>query len=83
MKNSIGTNVILTLFGESHGPAVGAVIDGLPAGSKVTLYDIRGRQVLTHSSNHFNNSTLPAGIYMLKAITPSGALHTAKIIIKH
>ncbi len=35
MKNSIGTNVILTLFGESHGPAVGAVIDGLPAGIPV------------------------------------------------
>lgn len=58
-------------------------IDGLQTGCKVTLYDIRGRQVLTHSSNHFNTSTLPAGIYMLKAITPSGALHTAKIIIKH
>ena len=35
MKNSIGTNVILTLFGESHGPAVGAVIDGLAAGIPV------------------------------------------------
>lgn len=35
MKNSIGTNVTLTLFGESHGPAVGAVIDGLPPGLPV------------------------------------------------
>ena len=35
MKNSIGTNVILTLFGESHGPAIGAVIDGLAAGIPV------------------------------------------------
>ena len=35
MKNSIGTNVILTLFGESHGPAVGAVLDGLAAGIPV------------------------------------------------
>jgi chorismate synthase len=35
MKNSIGTNVILTLFGESHGPVVGAVIDGLAAGIPV------------------------------------------------
>ena len=35
MKNTIGTNVTLTLFGESHGPAVGAVIDGLCPGIKV------------------------------------------------
>ena len=35
MKNSIGTNVILTLFGESHGPAIGAVLDGLAAGIPV------------------------------------------------
>ena len=35
MKNSIGTSVILTLFGESHGPAVGAVLDGLAPGLRV------------------------------------------------
>ncbi|MBQ9450428.1 MAG: chorismate synthase [Bacteroidales bacterium] len=35
MKNSIGTSVILTLFGESHGPAVGAVLDGLAPGLAV------------------------------------------------
>ena len=35
MKNSIGTSVSVTLFGESHGPAVGAVIDGLAPGIKV------------------------------------------------
>ena len=35
MKNSIGESVILTLFGESHGSFVGAVLDGLSAGIKV------------------------------------------------
>ena len=29
MKNSFGQSVCLTLFGESHGAAVGCVIDGL------------------------------------------------------
>ena len=29
MKNTFGTSVAVTLFGESHGAAVGAVIDGL------------------------------------------------------
>ena len=35
MSNSIGKSVILTLFGESHGPYIGVVIDGLSAGIKV------------------------------------------------
>ena len=35
MKNSFGTNVITTIFGESHGPAVGGVIDGLAPGIPV------------------------------------------------
>ena len=30
--NTFGTLFRLTTFGESHGPAMGAVIDGCPAG---------------------------------------------------
>ncbi len=32
MKNTLGSNITVTLFGESHGPAVGCVIDGLTPG---------------------------------------------------
>ncbi len=35
MKNTFGNNISITVFGESHGMAVGAVIDGLPAGLEV------------------------------------------------
>lgn len=35
MKNTFGNNVAVTLFGESHGNAIGAIIDGLPAGIDV------------------------------------------------
>ncbi len=35
MKNSFGSQITVTIFGESHGPAVGAVIDGLSPGIKV------------------------------------------------
>lgn len=35
MKNTIGTNVTLTVFGESHGVGIGAVLDGLAPGIKV------------------------------------------------
>ena len=35
MKNTFGNNVSITLFGESHGPSVGVVIDGLAPGIPV------------------------------------------------
>ncbi len=35
MKNIYGDNLTLTLFGESHGKAVGAVLDGIPPGIKI------------------------------------------------
>ena len=35
MKNNFGTNISLTLFGESHGPCIGITLDGLPAGFKI------------------------------------------------
>ena len=35
MKNTFGNAISLTILGESHGPAVGAVLDGLAAGLPV------------------------------------------------
>lgn len=35
MKNTIGNNFSITLFGESHGKAIGAVLDGVPSGIAV------------------------------------------------
>ena len=35
MNNTFGTHVTLTLFGESHGPEIGCVIDGLRPGLRV------------------------------------------------
>lgn len=37
MKNTIGNALQLTLFGESHGSQIGAVLDGLPAGFPIDL----------------------------------------------
>jgi chorismate synthase len=39
--NTFGVLFRLTTFGESHGPAVGAVIDGCPAGIPLNLEDIQ------------------------------------------
>lgn len=35
--NTFGTRFRLTTFGESHGPAIGGVIDGMPAGVSVDI----------------------------------------------
>jgi chorismate synthase len=39
-SNSFGKMFRITTFGESHGPAIGVVIDGCPAGLKITEEEI-------------------------------------------
>ncbi|ANQ84201.1 chorismate synthase [Azoarcus olearius] len=40
--NTLGTLFCVTSFGESHGPAIGCVIDGCPPGLSLTAADIQG-----------------------------------------
>ena len=42
MRNTFGNLFTLTTFGESHGTAIGGVIDGYPAGIPVDMYFIQG-----------------------------------------
>ena len=39
MSNAWGKNIRLSIFGESHGPAAGIVIDGIPAGEVIDFAD--------------------------------------------
>ncbi|MGI9213440.1 MAG: chorismate synthase [Methylococcaceae bacterium] len=39
--NSIGQSFIVTSFGESHGPAIGCIVDGCPPGMLLTEADIQ------------------------------------------
>lgn len=41
MKNTFGRHLAVTLFGESHGPAIGAVLDGLCPGIAIDEANIR------------------------------------------
>ena len=41
MSSSCGDNIRLTVFGQSHSPAVGVTIEGLPAGEKLDLDALR------------------------------------------
>lgn len=40
--NTIGTLFTLTTFGESHGPAIGGVVDGCPPGMELSAADLQG-----------------------------------------
>jgi chorismate synthase len=40
--NSIGHIFTVTSFGESHGPAIGCVVDGCPPGMALSVEDIQG-----------------------------------------
>ena len=40
MKNSFGDAITLSIFGESHGEAIGALIDSPPPGLKVSKEEI-------------------------------------------
>ena len=45
MSSSIGENIRLTIFGESHGKAVGMTLEGIPAGLKREMGALqRGRR---------------------------------------
>ena len=37
MPNAIGTLYTLTTFGESHGAAIGGIVDGMPSGIDIDL----------------------------------------------
>jgi chorismate synthase len=39
--NSIGRNFVVTTFGESHGPALGCIVDGCPPGMSLSEADIQ------------------------------------------
>ncbi|HHU52854.1 MAG TPA: chorismate synthase [Clostridiaceae bacterium] len=54
MKNTFGQSVAITLFGESHGQAIGAVLDGLAPGIKIDEDYIRTRLSLRSARSNIS-----------------------------
>ncbi|HHT23968.1 MAG TPA: chorismate synthase [Clostridiaceae bacterium] len=54
MKNTFGQSVAITLFGESHGQAIGAVLDGLAPGIKIDEAYIRTRLSLRSARSNIS-----------------------------
>ena len=69
--NSFGKMFSLTSFGESHGPAMGVIVDGLPGGLKVSLEDLQreldrrapGKIAGTTSRNEDDKAIILSGVF--------------------
>ncbi len=69
--NTFGRNFAVTTFGESHGPAVGAVIDGCPARLELSPADIQplldrrrpGGSPLSSSRNEADTVEILSGVF--------------------
>lgn len=74
--NSIGKNIVLTSFGESHGPFIGAVLDGFPSGFTIDLNAINrqlqrrrpGQSALTTSRNEADEVQIISGLFEGKTL---------------
>ncbi len=71
MSNSIGTLFKITSFGESHGPYIGVVVDGCPAGltidSQLLTTDLLrrrpGQSSITTARNEQENHQIISGVF--------------------
>lgn len=70
MKNTFGTSVTVTLFGESHGAQIGAVLDGMAPGIPVDVEYIKSRLDLRRpvgristARKEADNFTLCSGVF--------------------
>ena len=60
MKNTFGNNITITLFGESHGPQIGAVVDGLAPGMDIDLDFIRKQLELRKPHGRISTARIEA-----------------------
>ena len=65
MKNSIGTSISVTVFGESHGEYIGAVIDGLAPGIKIDDAYIKAKLAQRRPSGRISTARVEADEYKI------------------
>lgn len=71
MGSSFGRIFRITTWGESHGPALGVVIDGCPAGIPITVEEIQreldrrrvGQSKVTTPRGEMDKATILSGVY--------------------
>ncbi len=77
--NSFGKLFKVTTFGESHGPMIGAVVDGCPAGLKIDQEFIQqqldrrkpGQSHLTTARTEGDQVKIVSGVFEIKIVKKS------------
>ena len=65
MKNSFGNSITVTLFGESHGDYIGAVLDGLAPGMKIDHEYIKAKLNLRRPGGTISTSRVEDDEYQI------------------
>ena len=65
MKNSFGNSLVVTLFGESHGEAIGAVIDGISPGIRISDEYIKEKLSRRRPSGKISTARVEADEYRI------------------
>ncbi|MBR5409609.1 MAG: chorismate synthase [Clostridia bacterium] len=81
MKNTFGTNVSVTLFGESHGNTIGAVLDGLAPGIRVDEDFIRFQLSLRRPAGHVSTGRVEPDAFQLVSGVKDGCTTGAPICV--
>ena len=77
--NTIGRSFCVTTFGESHGPALGAIVDGCPPGLELSEADIQSDLELrrTGTSRHTSQRQEPDRVRILSGLFEGRTTGTA------
>jgi chorismate synthase len=75
-RNSIGKNLTITSFGESHGTAIGVVIDGYPSNVEIDMSALQhsmqrrrpGQSAITTSRNESDRVEIISGLFEGKTL---------------
>ncbi len=67
MKNTFGTNISLTIFGESHGRSVGCVLDGIAAGIPVDVEKIKELLSLRRPSGNISTARCETDEFVIQS----------------
>lgn len=67
MKNTFGNQISITLFGESHGPAIGAVLDGLAPGIPVDEDEIRHQLALRRAAGALSTARQESDPFVIES----------------
>ena len=82
MSDTYGKSVTLTIFGESHGPAVGATVTGLAPGVPVDMEFMRGQMEKRRAKGKISTSRTEAdAVRVLSGVYRGAATGTALTLV--